>query len=173
MSFSSVESNILYHSLYHNPTKQLKSKHIGLYLMIKEYQPKPQPNKHKQTVFAISTSFHSLLLCHLVADFLTSRITICCVPSILRQENHLFLVWGAACCTMHPVTVVIYMWQNWGNSIGRNWVSLSLRTLATPLCRGSTVCPCHLLPSIECNDARPCLGNKMLSFLLIIYFRMK
>ena len=29
--------------------------------------------------------------------------------------------------------------------------------------QGSTVCPCHVLPSVECRDARSCLRNKLLS----------
>ena len=50
---------------------------------------------------------------------------------------------------------------------------LALRALSPRSRRGSTVCPFHVLPSVECNDVGPCLGNKMLSFLLIIYFHMK
>ena len=29
--------------------------------------------------------------------------------------------------------------------------------------------PCHVLPSVECSDAKPCRGNQLLSFLLVIY----
>ena len=64
-------------------------------------------------------------------------------------------------------------WPTLGNSMWKNWGSNSLITLALALALDSTVCPCHFLPSVECNNARPCLGNKMISFLLIIYFRMK
>jgi len=67
----------------HKPTKQTECKQIGMSLVIKEYQPKPQPNEHKQTVFAISASFHSLLSHHLVANFLTSRLTV-----VKWQENN-------------------------------------------------------------------------------------
>ena len=55
-------------------------------------------------------------------------------------------------------------WPNWGNSMGRNWGSLSLIALAPRSRRRSTVCPCYVLPSVECSGARPCLGNKLLSY---------
>ena len=45
-------------------------------------------------------------------------------------------------------------WPNWENSMGRNWGSLSMIVLEPWSRRGSTVCPCHVLPSVECNDAR-------------------
>ena len=64
-------------------------------------------------------------------------------------------------------------WPSWGNSMGRNWGSLSLIALAPRSCKCLTVCPCYVMQSVDCNDARPCLGNKILSFLLIIYFCMK
>ena len=49
--------------------------------------------------------------------------------------------------------------------------SLSFEVLGTPLHRGSTVCPCHVLPSVECSNARPCLGNKLISFSSLTLLR--
>ena len=45
---------------------------------------------------------------------------------------------------------------------------LALRALVPRLRRGSTVFPFHVLPSVGGSIARPCLGNKLLSFLLIL-----
>ena len=49
------------------PTRQTECKQSGMSLVIQEYQPKTETNKHKQTIL-ISASFHSLLSCHLLAN---------------------------------------------------------------------------------------------------------
>ena len=45
---------------------------------------------------------------------------------------------------------------NWGSSMERKWGSLSFEGLGTGV-------NCVPFPSVECSDARPCLGNKLLS----------
>ena len=44
-----------------------------------------------------------------------------------------------------------------------------MMALVPRLCRGSTVWPCNALPSVECNDTRPCLGNKL---FLVMYSKL-
>ena len=56
--------------MHHNPNKQTEFKQIVLSPLIKDYQPKTQTKKLKQPVITISASFHSMLLCHLVAKYL-------------------------------------------------------------------------------------------------------
>ena len=59
---------------------------------------------------------------------------------------------------------VTYSGQTGETPLGGSGDHLALRALAPWSRRGSTVCPCHVLPSVGCSEARPCLGNKMLSF---------
>ena len=44
--------------------------------------------------------------------------------------------------------VIPLQWSNWSNSRG-NGIHLALRALATPSWRGLTVCPCHVLSSVD------------------------
>ena len=98
----------------------------------------------------------------------------------------MFLVWFPPCCTIHPIILVIYggpvwdmvvseltscqgwpplQWKIGGNSMGRNWKSLSLRTLA-PGRAGGQVCAlamcCPLLSSVMPDHA---LGLSYFPFL--------
>ena len=76
--------------------------------------------------------------------------------------------WFAPCGTLHPNFFVIYMWTmlrvtplqwpNWGNFISWGGIvdNLANYGLGTPFMQW--VMPC------AASDARPCLGNKLLSF---------
>ena len=63
--------------------------------------------------------------------------------------------------------VTPYSGQTGETPSGGSGDHLALKALAHRSRRGSTVCPFHVLPSVGCSDARPCLGNKLLSFLLL------
>ena len=59
-------------------------------------------------------------------------------------------------------------WPNWGNSMGRNWGSLSFEGLGTPVAQEVTVCPCHVLPSVELRRAGA-FGAQFLKHTLIYF----
>ena len=107
---------------------------------------------------------YSHTIYHLVANYLSIRLNVCCV--LLWQQNN--YVSGLVCTMwLHTSSYLSYMLTSLGSDSiwTKTLVRLSpLQSLKLGNFMGrnsgsifATVCPCHVLPSVECSDARPCL----------------